>query len=514
MRSDPDPAAAGGGAPRRLHPFALLVAMFNVGRAWIVPALVGGASLGGGQAGRVVFWVLLLLVVPSLVSAIAEYFAFRFRLREDELVVHSGVLRRRQRVMPLARIQNVEMRQSALQRLFDVAEVRVETASGGSDEAVPLVLKHREAITLRDELLAGRAAAGSPSTAEVLVPAPEAGVLARLRPGDLVLAGATANEAGVIAAVLIGAIELAYRLPLGIPRPTVGLREMLPDLSLIGVVLLGTAVVLLFVLVAWLFSIGGALIRYWDFTLERRGNELRKRHGLLDRREVVVPLARVQMLQIEESLLRRPLGLASLKVETAGSSPGESGRRGAEALLPLARAREVPDFVAAIFEDVVYGDLELLSVHSYARRRVFFRYLALVAAAAGALTVFLGPFALWLVILVPFAYLAAHIHYRHLGYRLLPGYVAVRGGFLNRVTWLIPERKIQTLHLIETPFQRRRSLATVVVDTAAGAVRIPDLVRSEALAVLARIGGRSGADPSHGRSVLVTRISEDGVSQR
>ena len=36
----------------------------------------------------------------------------------------------------------------------------------------------------------------------------------------------------------------------------------------------------------------------------------------------------------------------------------------------------------------------------------------------------------------------------------------------DRVSWVVPERKVQTLHLKETPFQRRLGLATLLVDTA------------------------------------------------
>lgn len=489
MRSDRAPLVRP--ALRRLHPFALVAEVFRVARGWFVPAVVVGASMGGRHMGRFIAWGLLFLAVVSLLSAVAEYLALRFELRDDEIVLYSGILSRRERVMPLTRMQNVEVRQNAVQRLFNVAEVRVETASGNSDDLVPLVLGKREADRLCELLLAHRVAISSRIDSQgTSAHGPSGTLLARLSPRELVLAGATANEAGVIAAVLAGALSLAYRLPLDLPRPWLEPRTLLDAAPGSGVVGMVLAVAFSLLLLAWLFSIGGALIRYWGFALERSGDELRKQHGLFDRRDVTIPLARVQTLRTEESLLRRLAGLASLKIETAGSHPDEAQRRRTEALLPVARRRDVPRLVSSVFEDVEFDSLCFRPVNGYARRRVFVRYstfLALLAVGASAL---LTPMALWLLALMPLGYLAAGVHHRHLGYALPPGYVVVRGGCLNRITWVLPRRKIQTLHLEESPFQRRRGLATVVVDTAGGAVRIPDLQQRDALAVAACMENR------------------------
>lgn len=482
----PTPAPANT-APRRLHPFALLSEVVETGRGWFVPAVIAGASMGGGHMGRVVVWGAVFLIIPTLLFALAEYLAFRYRVAGDELILDSGVLSQRHRVIPLSRVQNLELRQNVLQRAFGVAELRVETAGGDTEEPAPLILGRPEAERLRTELLARRDRGGATLEPEA---APSARVLARLSARDLALAGATANEAGIIAAALIGAIEIGYRLPLGLPRPGLDPRVWAPDLPLLGTVILGLGLLLVLLSLAWLLSVAGALLRYWDYTLERAAGELRKRYGGLERREITVPLARVQALRIEESLLRRPLGLASLKIETAGGRPGE-GRRGAEAFLPLVPARDVPRLSTAVFDGLALEDLLFRPVHPYARRRAFVRYAAGILALSGGSVLWLGPAGLWLLALLLPAYVAAQTYYRHLGYALLPGFVVARSGFWTRVTWIVPERKLQTAHLVETPFQRRKRVATLVVDTAAGQVPIVDLDRDESLSLLGEIAERA-----------------------
>src|SRR5690606_9400694 len=129
--------------------------------------------------------------------------------------------------------------------------------------------------------------------------------------------------------------------------------ELSEDTLLIAVVSIAGGLLL----IGWIFSILGALVTYHGFTLEQTSSELRKRYGLLSRREAVVPLERVQAVRIEESWIRQPLRLAALKVETAGGTPQERQRGGAEAFLPIARAADVQRLVEAVLGGLDYDGL-------------------------------------------------------------------------------------------------------------------------------------------------------------
>lgn len=459
---------------RRLHPLTLGFSSITIARQMLWPALVGGFGLGDGQIARMLPIFVAALAVPALIGATLKYTLYRWRLTGDELLLRSGVLSRRNRVIPLARVQNVEVRQNVLHRMLGVAELRVETAGAGAEaEAVLSVLGLAEAQAARVRLLAHRRASApaavSADGAADAAERPAVPPLARLSTGDVLLAGATANEAGVIAAALAGLLQFADDLPLPFfERVGDAVAGRAPESLLV----FGIGLVIVFLVLGWMISIAGAVVRYHGFTLAVEGGEMRKRYGLLTVHEASVPLERVQAIRVEESLPRRLLGLASLSIETAGGTPGQRG--GAEAFVPIARRAEVGRLVRGIFGDAD-ADTPLQPVHPGAHRRLAARYfvtLLLVWAplwAARWLDVQpAGMLAPWLALLLPLPWLAAGWAYRGRGWALPPGYVMARSGVMTRVTWIVPDRKLQTLHLRATPFQRRRGLATVVVDTAAG----------------------------------------------
>ncbi len=484
---------------RRLHGFTVVSGSIGLARQLILPAILGGAS-AGDSVSSTLQWVVIILSVPSILLAFARWLMFRYRLEADDLVIDSGVLSRQRRVIPLGRIQNIDLQQSPLERLAGVAGLRLETASGGGDtEAALSVLSLDEARALQADLMrrrseiraAGRATA-DPATFAAAVDGGEAAAraeeeparrLLRLSLGQLAVAGATSNEAGLFAAGLATGIELVGGT--GILDPLGARMEEVFEGGaggVMAVVVAGAVLVLLFIVVGWVLSVVVTTVRYYGFTLTRQGDDIRREFGLLSRHHSTVPLERVQAVRIEESLLRRPFGLVTLKVETAGGA--QQGQRSgeSEAFVPIARKRDVGRLLREVFPDARFEGVELNPVSPVSRRRSFLRLALPVVAAAVLAALLVDLDWLWLLALLLPAWLYAGAEFRARGWARPGGFALVRGGVLTRVNWVVPEEKIQTLHMHETPFQRRLRLASLLVDTAAGGrvARVIDLDRGSA----------------------------------
>jgi len=95
------------------------------------------------------------------------------------------------------------------------------------------------------------------------------------------------------------------------------------------------------------WTLGGARWHRTRFLLD--GDALRIRRGLFWRSETLVPRSRVQHTDVNRSPLDRRLGLASLKVYTAGTRLAHVSLEG----LPAERAVELRDALVAADADVL-----------------------------------------------------------------------------------------------------------------------------------------------------------------
>ncbi|NIR44288.1 MAG: PH domain-containing protein, partial [Gemmatimonadetes bacterium] len=143
--------------------------------------------------------------------------------------------------------------------------------------------------------------------------------------------------------------------------------------------LIGLAALTAFFGVAgWGLSILMSVIRYFGFTLRRIGGEVQVSYGLFTRREKGLRRSRVQNVQIEEPILRRWLGLATVKVQTAGYGPELKADERMEVLAPIARRREIAAYVQEVFPDLDPSSIDWRPSHPRARRRMFFRRAAVI----------------------------------------------------------------------------------------------------------------------------------------
>jgi putative membrane protein len=471
----------------RLHPLTVFLEVGHVlGRVvWFFVLVMVVGSLGGRQADPAT-WIFVLAGSGVLV-ALARYLSLRYWVDRGHLVIRSGIVSQQLRTIPLDKIQNVELRQNAIQQLFDVVDFRIETAAGPKAEAHLAVLSRDAADRLKAEVLAGRGRIEAPDETET-----SSVVVWQASLVDLVLLGATSNRAGAILGGLAGLVFFVGReLPQYLEALQKGLSGVADTVSplLAGGVVLGAALVL-----GWFLSIGLTVVGYYGFQVTRElDGRLRRRYGLLSRYETVVNPARIQLVRLGASWLRRRLGFWEVAAHTAGSA--FEGRAAGSALLcPLLRAGERVRFCEQLFPGLDLGGVDWLPVSRATIRRGFVRYLVLALVVTGAAMATLGPWAS--ILLLPAglaAWLLALRRYEVLGYTRHAGHLLSRRGVFHRSITIVPESKIQWVGVMESPFQRRLKIATVIVGTAAGAAHIVDLEEPTAADLQRALSGAASA---------------------
>jgi putative membrane protein len=454
----------------KLHPLSIPFRVVTRGISLAWPLLIGGVAFSGGDpvltAG---FVVLAILALAALVGwEVAYYRRFDYELTPESLDIRSGVFSRREREIPLRRVQNVDVTRSFVARLLGLAKIGVETAGGGSTEASLRFVSREEADRLQTEVrerrakLRKREAEDSESADEqadepgeaATEAAPEEETLFELSQRDLALYGVLSFDPRLLSGVAALVPFLAPALD-----GTGGIQSL-------GWTVLG-AIAVLGGLVLWAVSAAARMVRFYGFRLRRVGDDLRYERGLFQRRDGTIPLSKLQTVAVEENILMRRYDFASLAVETAGYSPGSSPSGGSEAAIPIAPRADVLDLAQTLEP---FDDFDLSRPPERARKRYVRRYLlvGVLAIAAGYLVSrFVVAFPWYaLVPLLALAWPAARRAHANRGYDLGTSHAVTQKGFWRRSTRIVPYERVQTVIRRQTVFQRRWDLASVVVDTA------------------------------------------------
>lgn len=435
---------------RRLHPAAIAVWTSGVVGSLALPIVF---FLVIGRAGSIGFAAFAGGV--AVIGSAIRWSRFWYRLDDRALHLRGGLLQQWERTIQLARIQSVDVVQKLTHRAFGVVELRIEVVGGQSTEAPLVALLPEEATRLRALLASDLAEEGEASEPP----------LVRMRPRDLLVAGLTGGRVAVVAAMAGWAFQL-------LPEDTlfVNLDELvgtnrsnLETVLLIAGALLGASV---------LISLATTVIVYWGFTAHRREDRLVITRGLLQTRRSVVAVGRIQAIRIEENLIRRVFGLASVRVLTAGYGKESGDQQQASMLVPVAdrdRCLQVAEAVVGS-DGLREMDLRPAPTRALVRRLVF-------ASIVGVAALILGPalpdgarIATFPVLPVAIGF--AYLSWRALGHEILARHVVARSGALQRRTTVAARANVQHLILHRSPTQRPFGLAslTLAIPKASAAV--------------------------------------------
>ncbi|MGH3737303.1 MAG: PH domain-containing protein [Micromonosporaceae bacterium] len=430
---------------RRLHP---LTPLLRGARSFAV--VVAGISLQGFlqlgfQRGVI---VVLLAVLGTLVLSWVSWWYTGYHVVNRELRVSEGLIWRRNRAIALERLQSVEVVRPLLARLTGLAELRLEVVGGAQTEAPLAFLTVSQAYTLRDRLLtistgadrpapASELGTAAPGTAEPgaagLVPDAEASAAqptaAQPTAARPTVSGPSADEPEEVLhrvptrQLLVGQLltPQALAAPFTLAASVV-MFAVNPNLTLVGIIGAFTATVGIA-----LQPIRRAITEY-GFTVGETSRGLRLRYGLTETRHQTVPAGRVQAIAVTWPLLWRSQGWLRCRIDVAGATGGDERAVGGT-LLPVAAPHVAQRVIGRVLPEVDVAKLPVVAVPPKARYRAPLRYRVFAAG-------------------------------------LTDRVFAAYSGLLTRRLAVVPYQRIQSVRVVQGPWQRWLGLASVHVDTA------------------------------------------------
>jgi putative membrane protein len=488
----PLPAANAVGPVERLHPAFLIAGLggsvraVSGGYAFLAYLIVSGRFSTALIVGIGIF-------IVSIISVFVYWRHFEFRVGANEIRIDSGIFSRTHRSIPFDRIQDVDISQGVLARLFGIAKVKLET--GGSsgpkaDEGVLQAIPLKRAEDLRNLIRLRRGAAPAAVAAETASCTAASEPVYRMGIKRLLLAG-TFNFSLALFAGLFGLTQTMGDFMGFDPLSAAFWQSVLstgdPARSFI-LAHQATAVIagiILLVLIGLVTGIIRTVVRDWGFRLDRTEVGLRRRRGLTTITDVTLAVRRVQAAIMASGPLRQALGYSELRVQTLGHDEGS----GNHVVAPLATGGETNAIVEQLgwrglpqgipwtrvssgyIWSLMVGLTPLylvlivqLAVIQYALFQVQENIRAIVWAE---MTPVLVSFFAVLAVVV-FAIGSRALAWRTTAYAIDGDRLLVRMGWWKKRITLLPLRRIQSITLHESFVTRRFGIASLAFGVAGG----------------------------------------------
>lgn len=407
--------------------------------------------------------LMAVALVMLLVAGIIKWATFYYWFEDQELRVQYGLFVKKKRFIPFDRIQTLNYKEGIFHRPFGLVMVSVETAGASAGKAEAEFTAITKAAATQIELEMNKAK-GKETVEDVEIEVEE-NVIFNMSPLEQVTLATTSGGIGlIIFGVFTALTQVIDFLPID------WLFEEVYQLVKYSVVLVATLVFAVLV-IAWILSVVWTMITHFDFKVMVQDERLVITRGLIEKKRITIPLNRVQAVKIVENPLRQALGFATVQIESAGGSGSDKGdgMRSSVKLFPLIRKKDMYGPLKELFPDLIVEEQQD-AIRSPKRARPFFYRLNFIwfVPAVAAAGYFLFPYGLLtLLIAVPILAMGVWCH-KTVRAQTIGNQITIVYRHFSKTTFIAQKQRVQTMHMGQSIFQKRRQLASIEINVKSG----------------------------------------------
>ncbi|MGE6499068.1 PH domain-containing protein [Bacillus wiedmannii] len=443
---------------KRQHPITMLLELKITD---FIPLIIFMFSLNG----KFPFWYLIPAAFGLLTvfSAFEKWYYTTYWVENNVLHVKQGLFVKKESYLNKERVQAINTSSNVLYQMLRLKKIQIETAGGGDDAEVSLAgITVEEATELIAMLNDPTPEVNAEETSEEvvekeIVTEEKQATEYKLTWKEILLASVTSGQFGLLFSLIFFVYhQVDEYIPKWIEN---GVKSYVMEHDIYGWIFMIASLIVL----SWIISTIGYALKHGDFTVNRRNDEVRISQGLLEKKELVLKLHRIQGITIKESILRQPFGYCAVQVEVIqGKGLGDEKEK--VTLHPIIRKDRVQQLLAHL--QLPYElNTNIISLPKVALRRylidsfIFFAMLAI--PLIGISIYFEKHFIMWA--LIPLAILIFTLGYATFktnGYSVNGEQITLVYRSVGKYTGLVRRRHVQSMEKTQSYFQRRANLCT------------------------------------------------------
>ncbi len=488
---------------QRISPIAILffteklIKIFLSNLVAFLPALYFGYDglKANPQIGLAIITGLLLFIC---LTTFLNYYFFQYRLTQDHIEIRSGVFSKKHINLPFTKIQNVKLEQPIYYRPFNYTCLQLDTAGSAKQEAQVVALKVDFAEQLKKEILAQHQTALHSETHDEQVTAKDYSieienevVLNTRSIADLVIHGITNNRIWIFLGGLAPFFDnIASYIVTTLSEFGLNIEQLLTfaDKPMWQITLYALTLTFLILLPFIFFSIAGAVVTFYGYTLSKVGDRYIRRSGLLTKYEVSMRLSRLQMVIRQQDWLDLLLKRINLKFEQTNNALTQhhAGAQNSRIIVPSIFPHQCSALVNDVYPDnqMMTIDYQRISKRFLLRNLVYILLPLYTLVAAFFIITGQSQFLWGITPLAVFAGSLIFMRWYRWGYASDDKFVYIRRGFFGVDYLCFEHYKVQQVKFKQSWFQQHHQLCSISVVLAAGAINLPFIKADDGSALL------------------------------
>ncbi len=438
-------------------------------------------------------FILMLMAIGAssliLVSSFLQFWFFKYKQAGDKVLINDGVFKKNKRVITFDRIQNINILQPIYFKFFNLVTLQIQTAGAKGNEADLAGIPESLANVLRNTILEKQSQflSNKDQSDEKLIdnlPEQETETIATASIFDLVKYAISSNGMFwffIILAPIMGMLDDILE-KVFTKEDMQGFIDLLGG-GLTGEILAGFLFVFTILFLMFLFSIIGAIFRYYRYQLIQTANNsksisetsseikpltditFKRTSGLLTRYEESLKLNKIQSFIAKTNFIGKLLAVEHITLGQVSSGQKNQAQKQSTFIIPARTFEQTKRLLNSVFDD---------SPTEIKTQGISKRYISKTIA----LNLFLPsliiclPFIIlnemvWfslLPVIIPMIFLPL-VYRRWKAYRfgMKDGYARFERGLFGYRHITFPLYKVQRAEVTQSPIQRRQNLATLKI---------------------------------------------------
>ncbi|MFE4353178.1 PH domain-containing protein [Peribacillus butanolivorans] len=400
----------------------------------------------------------LVYLVWRVISVILQWYTYKYQIKEGTVHITSGLISKSFRTVPFLKVQNVQRRTTLFHKLFNLTSLTFETGMTDDQGSVPFeVISQKEAkrleqeLSLIQELSVIEVDGTEEDTLEIVESVSEKTIHFTPTKQDVLKASFTSLSFLAlipIVATIYNTLDDFFNM-----ENAEGLLATLLDTwwivttALIGIICIAVA-----------FGIISTFVKYGKYEISSDHERVYIKKGVLDESAFSIQKEKVQAVEITQSLIKRMLGLAEVKLISAGSTGDkELETNTLYPFLSVDRAYAMIEEILPTYK--VERSMERLSKQAFKVRMLrpsFFWILTTVA-------IYYFKPAIWYVsvILLVLIYTLRILDYKNSRYLLNNEIIQFKSGSLETSLFITKRSKVIQIEVERSKLQKLFGLASI-----------------------------------------------------